>query len=647
MSAGVDSGTSGRETHEFQAEVGQVLSLVINSLYSHREIFLRELISNASDALDRLRYAELTDHDLADEDVPREVRIAPDPEAGTLTVEDFGIGMTREEVMENLGTVAHSGTRAFMAAMKEGKAETDEVDLIGQFGVGFYSAYLVAERVDVITRAAGPDATAWRWSSDAKDRYTLEPAERETHGTAVVLHLRPEEKEFLEPWRLRGLIQRYSDYISHPIRLLKREEKEGDEAPEETWEKVNTASALWRRPKSEIDEDDYAAFYQHLAHDVEGPLTHTHFTVEGTRLFTGLLFVPKRPPFDLFSPEPRHGVRLYVKRVFIMDDCREILPRWLRFVRGVVDSDDLPLNVSRETLQDSAVVRFIRKHVTRKALEMIEGLAEQGGEEWETFWDNYGVVLKEGFHLAPEHVDRLAKLLRFRSSHAEGWTSLADYVERMPEGQESIYYATGTSIEAAEASPHLEALRAKGYEVLYLTDPIDEWVLMALPTFEDKPLVSAMKADLDLEPEDEEAKEEREARTEALGGLMKRFEEVLGDEIAEVRASSRLTDSPTCLVVPEGGLHAHVERLLRATDQGMGAPQQKRILELNPNHPFVERLRSLHDEGADEVDDWIRLLFEQALLAEGSPVEDPAGFADRLKRVMARAMGVPEAPAGG
>ncbi len=647
---------TGVETHEFKAEVNRVLSLVINSLYSHPEVFLRELVSNASDALDRLRYRAVTDHGLLKDSPPARVRLIPDEASGTLTIEDTGVGMTHDDLLENLGTVARSGTQRFISALEQ-KAEQakdgGDVNLIGQFGVGFYSGFLVADRVDVITRAAGSDEAAWRWSSDGQESFSLEPAERAFHGTSVTLHLGDDHKEFLQPWQLKRLVERYSDYIDHPIELRVEplpapEDADADADADEDapaaepvveWEQINKANALWQRPKTELSDEDYDAFYQHLTRDFEAPATRTHFKVEGTRLFTGLLFVPGRPPFDLFSPQAAHGVRLYVKRVFIMDDCEELLPRWLRFVRGVVDSDDLPLNVSREILQDSAVVRFIQKQVTKKCLDMLDRLAKDDAEAYAKVWEAYGVVLKEGVHLAFEHRERLARLLRFRSSAEAGWVSLDTYVDRMPEEQEAIYIVLGTSLAAAAASPHLEALRKRGYEILYLTDPIDEWVVSGLREHRDKKLVSAMKADLDLGGEEGG---DDEAPSDGLASLITRFEGELADQVGSVRTSNRLTTSAACLVVPEGGLHAHVERLLRASEHAPDVPGTRRILELNPAHPVVERLAELNtaDGESDDVARWIHLVHDQALLAEGSPIRDPAGFATRLSQLMGAALGV-------
>ena len=636
------------ETHTFQAEVSQVLSLVINSLYSHREIFLRELVSNASDALDRLKYRTLTEHELAEVAGPAEIRLLPDEGAGTLTVEDTGVGMTREELATNLGTVAHSGTQAFLRALAEG---ADSPGLIGQFGVGFYSAFLVADRVEVVSRAAGAEGPAWRWASEAKETFTLEEAERSEPGTSVILHMREDQRDLLSEWRLRDLVTRYSDYVSHPIKLRvaehadhdhdhDHEEVDGAASAEPTFsmQQVNKARALWQRPKTEVSDDEYKEFYRHLTHDWEEPLAWSHFTVEGRQLFTGLLFVPRRPPFDLFQPEQRDGIRLHVKRVFIMDDAKELLPRWLRFLRGLVDSDDLPLNVSRELLQDSAVVRAIQKQLVRKTLDLLEEMATERPDDYRAFWEAFGTVLKEGLHLAAGgERERLAKLVRFRTSHdREGWASLAEVVERMKEGQKELYYVLGSAVDALAESPYVEALESRGYEVIYMTDAIDEWAVVGLGEVEGHKLASAMKADLALDEEDlsEEAKEERQARSGALEDLVKRFGAILSDHVSEVRLSSRLTSSPACLVVPEGGLHAHVERILRASDRSIELP--KRILEIHPTHPVIEAIRRLHahDPESIRVREWIQVLHDQALVTEGSPLVHPARFAERLTRLL-------------
>ena len=664
--------SEGAQTHRFEAEVSQVLRLVIHSLYSNPEIFLRELVSNASDALDKLRYRALTDHALAS-DAPKVIRIACDEALGTITIEDFGVGMTADELKKNLGTVAHSGSRAFLEAIGKAKQGGDDAlnlpNLVGQFGVGFYSAYLVADRVDVVTRAAGANE-AWRWSSTGENEFTIEAAERAIHGTAVTLHVREDKRaQFVSTWKLRELVERYSDYIAYPIELYverwdaadKDASGDEDDAPETpkaptkryAWDRVNRAVALWQRTPSEVKPEEYTQFYQHLTHDFEPPLAHAHFKVEGTRLFNGLLFVASRPPFDLYSFEQRHGVRLYVKRVFIMDEVKELLPPFLRFVRGVVDSDDLPLNVSREILQDSADVRFIQKQVAKKALEMLERLANEKPDDYAKLWKQYGAVIKEGLHSSPEHKERLAKLVRFKSTQsAAGFVSLAEYKARMPgakpegaEGadaaeasdatQKAIYYVIAESEQAAARSPHLEALLARNYEVLLLTDPIDEWAIRGLDTYEGLQFVSAMKAELGLapvkQPAENQANQDQRARAAAL---LIRFREVLGDRVSEVRESTRLTTSPACLVVPEGGMHAHMERLLKATQASYEG--QKRILEVNTLHPLVQSLAAVFEKKPthDEIGGWIEVLYTQALLSEGSHVEDPSRFATQVTRLL-------------
>lgn len=619
-------------THRFEAEVSQVLSLVINSLYSNKEVFLRELVSNAADALDKLRFRAISEPELLPDGYEAKVRLLPDPEAGTLTIWDNGVGMTDAELAENLGTVARSGSKAFLEQLKE--AQRKDLSLIGQFGVGFYSAYLVADRVEVITKAAGGEQ-AFRWSSEGKDTFSIEPAERDEVGTSVVLHLRDEHRDVLQEHRLRELVRRYSDFISYPIEL--RTEREEDGEKKVSFERVNEASALWQRSPSEISDEQYNELYHHLSHDWQPPLTHTHFSVEGTQMFTGLLFVPKHPPFDLFSPDVSHGVRLYVKRVFIMEDCDELLPRWLRFVRGVVDSEDLPLNVSRELLQDSRVVRTIRKQVVRRVLDALDKLAKDRPDDYVTFWRSFGAVLKEGLHFDPDQKDRLAKLLRYTTSRSDGaLVSLSEYVERMPEGQKAIYYALGPTEQVVANSPHLEGLKKRGYEVLFMTDSIDQWAVHGLNEYDGKKLVNAMDADLDLDEKDkgEEEKKEESEQAEAVKPLVEHIQKSLEDRVSEVRVSSRLTESPVCLVIPPGGVPSHVERLLRAMHQDM--PESKRILEINPSHPVVRNLHKLYlkDSGSPKLQEWIELLYDQALLTEGSPVKDPSRFAARMTSLL-------------
>ncbi|MEY2934352.1 MAG: hypothetical protein RL033_5101 [Pseudomonadota bacterium] len=629
----------------FKAEVSQLLQLVVNSLYSNPEVFVRELISNASDALDKLRFQALSRAELMPADTTLMVRIAPDPQHHTLTFWDNGIGMTAQELEDNLGTLARSGTRQFVEAMEAAQRDkaSERPQLIGQFGVGFYSAFLVAERVEVISRAAGSEE-AFRWTSDARESFSIEPAQRDVQGTSVILHLKADRNEYLESHRLRQLIERYSDYIPHPIELL--EHGKGKKAEDEPqYERVNQASALWRRPAKELSKEQYQGFYKHLTHDWEEPLAYRHFQVEGTQMFYALLFVPKRPPFDLFDAESKHGMRLHVRRVFVVDNCSDLVPRYLRFVRGVVDSEDLPLNVSREMLQDSSAVRVIKKQITNHTLSLLEELRNDDRATFDSFWASYGTVLKEGLHFAEAERARIAKLVQYESSAKEGWSSLEDYVSRMKAEQKAIYYAAGTSRALIERSPHLEGLRKRGYEVLYMTDPIDPFAVQSLSEFDGKPLLNAMTEDLqmeegsdaDAEADAAKAGEPAPAKRESLLAHMKT---VLGDKISEVRASRRLTDSPACLVIAEGGMAPHIEQMLRA--RRMDVPASKRILEINTGHPVVANLERAFNAApeSDDVRSWIRTLYDQSLIAEGSPLEDPADFARRLTALVERATAV-------
>lgn len=624
------------EHHSFQAEVSQVLDLVIHSLYSHREVFLRELISNASDAIDKLRFRSVTEGGLRGEEDLR-IRLIPDEAAGTLTIEDNGVGMTHDELVENLGTIARSGSKKFLEALRA-KGDKPDLMLIGQFGVGFYAAWLVADRVEVVSRAAGHE-DAWRWTSNAKDGFDLAPATRDARGTSVILHLKEDQKDFLQTWQLRDLVQKYSDFVGHPIEMPaeKEEPKEGEEpSTETTFESVNQARALWQRPRSEITDEQYKDFYKHLTNDWEEPLAWAHFKVEGSQEFTGLLYLPKRPPFEMDTPgEGRRGVKLFVKRVFIMDNCDALVPLWLRFVRGLIDSDDLPLNVSRETLQDSAVVRAIKKQVAKKTLDRLDELAKDSPDDYATFWATFGKVVKEGLHLDYEYRERLGNLVRFESSHGDGITSLAQYVERMKEGQEAIYYSIGESRQAASKSPHLEALRERGYEVLYLFDPIDTLAADGLKDFQGKKLVNVANADLKLDASPE-AKATEEAATQAIKGLIDRVKTVLGGRVREVRSSARLKDSPACLVVPPGGMNPAMERLLRAN--GRDVPPSSRVMELNPTHPLIAAIEARAAAGDESLDEWIELLYDQALLTEGSTPDDPHRFAQRMTDLMQRAL---------
>jgi molecular chaperone HtpG len=653
MSAVTDPAVT-TQSFPFQAEVSQILDLVIHSLYSHKEVFLRELISNASDALDKLRFRALTEPSLLAGDLPLEIRLVPDAKAGTLTLEDSGVGMGRDELIANLGTIAHSGTRELLEQMK--RAGKTDASFIGQFGVGFYSAYLVADRVVVESRAAGA-TEAFRWSSDAKSGFLVEPIERAATGTSVVLHLKEDQREFLEAWKLEELVRRYSDFVAYPILVqTERTVGTGDDAKTETtFETANRASALWQRPRAEITDEQHAEFFKHLTHEGDEPLARAHFTVEGTQVFTALLYIPKHPPM-FESHEEKRGVRLFVKRVFIMDDARELLPPWMRFLRGVVDSDDLPLNVSRETLQDSQIVRTIKRQVTKKVLDLLEELAKEKPADFATFWRSWGVSLKEAVATDWEHKERVAKLLRYPSSKSaapvgeavegaekpadgaedtkkdDSLVSLETYVARMPEGQPGIYYVLGESEKTLASSPHIEALAKRGYEVLFLTDPVDELVADALRTFEGKPLVSAMRADLKLG--DGEQEKTREAQSKELEPFLARVKAVLADQVAEVRVSARLTDSPCCLVVGEGQHHAYLEQVLRR--HGREAMPAKRTLEINAEHPLVASLKAEfeRDAASPRLVEWIELLHDQALLTEGSKIADPNRFARRLTELL-------------
>ena len=626
--------------HVFQAEVGRVLSLVINSLYSNKEIFLRELISNASDALDKLRFRAITEPKLLEGEPELVIRLRPDKERGVLVVEDTGIGMTEAELIENLGTVARSGSQAFLAKLEE--TAKKDVSIIGQFGVGFYSAYLVADRVEVVSRAAGSDK-AFRWSSDGKDRFTVASDERRERGTAIELHVKEDQKSLLDAWNLRDLVRRYSDYIGYPIELETTEtEGEGDAKKTEVKrERINKGAALWQRSKSEITDEQYEELYRHLTHDFEAPLARAHFRAEGNVEFVGLLWLPKRAPFDLDDPRRQRGVRLFVKRVLVMEDCDAVLPQWLRFARGLVDSDDLPLNVSRELLQESSTLRTIKKSVTRKVVDLLDEVAKDKPEDYKTFWATFGRILKEGLVVDAEWKDRLAKLTRWGSTSSadkDDLVSLEQYVGRMKEGQEAIYYVTGESHDALLGSPYLEALKARGYEVLVMTDAVDTWAAEAIAEIDGKKLVNAMRADVKLPSSEEETKKNEEASKD-FGALLSVAKKSLEGKVADVRTSSRLVDSPACLVLGQGAMPAHLEKVIRQS--GKEVPRGKRDLELNPTHPAVKRLAAIAAENPSDprLDDFIVVLYEQSLVAEGSPLEDPNGFAKRLTSLLTQAVG--------
>ena len=627
--------TTARETHGFQAEVKQLLQLMIHSLYSNKEIFLRELVSNASDAADKLRFEALTDKALYENDPELKIRIAYDPDARTVTVSDNGIGMSRQEVIDNIGTIAKSGTREFFQKLTGDQAK--DAHLIGQFGVGFYSSFIIADRVTLITRRAGVTAEhGVRWESDGSGEYTLEMVDRPQRGTEVILHLREGENDFLNGWRLRSIVRKYSDHITLPI-VMKKEEWDKDKnenRPTDEDETINQASALWARPKSDIAEEQYHEFYKHVAHDFEAPLAYTHAKVEGTKEYTQLLYVPSRAPFDLWDREHRRGVKLYVRRVFIMDDAEHLMPQYLRFVKGVIDSNDLPLNVSREILQESRDVDIIRAGAVKRVLSMLEDLAENQKDKYATFWTEFGKVMKEGAGEDPSNKERLGKLYRFASTHNVGdeqTVALADYVGRMKEGQDKIYYVTADTYTAARNSPHLEIFRKKGIEVLLLADRVDEWMIAHLNEFEGKALQSVAKGGLDLGQLADEA--EKKAQEEAAGeakDLIERIKTALGEKVKDVRVTHRLIDSPVCLVADEHDLGIHLERMLKAA--GQSVPGSKPILEVNPQHALVARLKSESDDA--RFGEWTQLLFDQALLAEGGTLEDPAGFVKRLNQLM-------------
>lgn len=635
--AGTSEGSeaiSGKATLGFQAEVRQLLHLMIHSLYSHPEIFLRELISNGSDAADKLRYESLEKPELYESDPNLAVRVAFDKDARTITISDNGIGMSRDEVIANIGTIAKSGTREFFASLSGDAAK--DARLIGQFGVGFYSSFIVADRVTLTTRRAGlPTSEGVRWESNGEGDYTIEQVDRPQRGTEIVLHLREGQDELLSRWRLSSIIRKYSDHVPLPILMKKEEwddEKKGWKDTDED-ETVNQASALWARPKQDITPEQYEEFYRHVAHDSEPPLAHVHAKVEGRSEYTQLLYIPSHAPFDLWDRDHRHGLKLYVRRVFIMDDAEQLLPAYLRFVRGVVDSNDLPLNVSREILQESRDIEAIRNGCVKRVLSLLDDLAENQKEKYATFWNEFGKVIKEGFVEDSANKEKLAKLLRVATTTSGGeaqTVSLADYVARMKEGQTTIYFVTADSYAAAANSPHLEIFRKKGIEVLLLCDRIDEWVTSALTEFDGKPMTSVTKGALDLGAlADAEEKEQAAKEADELKPLTERIAKALGSKVKEVRITHRLTESPACLVVGEGELSGNLERLLKMA--GQKAPDVVPILEINPQHPFVQRLQDASD---DRLPDWASLLFEQALLAEGGQLEDPAGFVRRVNAMM-------------
>jgi len=618
-----------KQTLSFQAEVKQILHLVTHSLYSNKEIFLRELVSNASDACDKLRF-EALDQAALFEDAPNlEIRVWYDEAAKTITIRDNGIGMSAEEAVAHLGTIAKSGTREFMAALEGDKKK--DANLIGQFGVGFYSGFIVADRMTVETRRAGAaPEDGVRWSSEGTGDFEVETITRPARGTDVILHLRDGEEEFLSAWKLKSIISKYSDHISLPVLMPKQqwdEEKKAQVTTDE-WEPVNKAAALWTRPKSEITDAQYQEFYKQISYDQDAPLAYTHNRVEGRSEYTQLLFVPAKAPFDLWNRDKRGGVKLYVKRVFIMDDAESLLPTYLRFVKGVIDSADLPLNVSRELLQESRDVKAIREGSTKKVLGMLEDVAENQADKYAEFWAQFGAVLKEGVGEDHQNQERLSKLLRFASTTADSGVSFADYVGRMKEGQDAVYYITADTLAAAKNSPQLEIFRKKGIEVLLFTDRVDEWMLSHLYEFDGHPLTSVAKGGVDLgKLQDEAEKKAAEETAEAFKPVLERLQTALKDRAKEVRTTTRLVDSPACIVADEGDMSNHLARLLKQA--GQSAPKSLPILEVNPEHALVKRL-----ESDERFDDLALILFDQALLAEGGQLEDPAAYVQRVNRLL-------------
>jgi molecular chaperone HtpG len=622
-----------KETLEFQAEVSQVLNLVIRSLYSNKEIFLRELISNASDAAEKLRFEALADDALYEEDPNIRIRISVDKERRTVTISDNGIGMSRQEVADIIGTIASSGTRKFLESMTGEQSQDSQ--LIGQFGVGFYSAFIVADKVTLVTRRAGLGAEhGVRWESAGEGNYSIETVEKPSRGTDITLHLREDESEFLESFRVRSVVGKFSDHIAIPIEMLEEALGEEEEKKEPEWEQVNKGTALWMRNKADISDEEYNEFYKHIGHDFEDPLAHVHNRVEGTNEYTSLLFIPGRAPFDLWDRDQKHGVKLFVRRVFIMDEADKLMPHYLRFVKGVVDSDDLPLNVSREILQHNKKIDTIRNASVKRILDLLEKMAKNDAETYQKFWDEFGKVLKEGPGEDFANREKIAGLLRFSTTKSEGESqtvSLDDYIERMQEKQEKIYYITADTYAAAIHSPHLEVFKGKDVEVLLLTDRVDEWLVSHLTEYKGKHIQSVAKGELDLgDLEDKESKEEQEKIAEENEGLVERLKTALDGMVQEVRISSRLTESPACLVVGDYDMSANLQRLMKQL--GQEAPATKPILEVNPKHPLVERMDKEADE--DVFADLGKILLDQATLAEGGQLEDPAAFVHRLNKLM-------------
>ena len=635
MSAEAQAPDTQKQTLGFQTEVKQLLNLMIHSLYSNKEIFLRELISNASDAADKLRFEALTDKTLFEDDPELKISVEFDDKARTVTIRDNGIGMTRQEVIDNIGTIAKSGTKQFFESLTGDQAK--DAHLIGQFGVGFYSAFIVADKVTVTTRRAGVEPVhGVLWESAGEGEYTLENVEKQDRGTEVVLHLRKDEDDFLSGYRLRNIIHKYSDHITLPIMMKKEahgEEEKGEKAGEE-WERVNQASALWTRPKSEIKDEEYNEFYKHVGHDFEDPLAWSHNRVEGTNEYVSLLYIPSRAPFDLWDRNSRHGVKLYVKRIFIMDDAEQLMPSYLRFIRGIVDSSDLPLNISREILQQNKHIDTIRSGSVKKVLGLLEDMAKNDAEKYTKFWNEFGKAIKEGPGEDFANKERIAGLIRFASTHNDSdaqTVSLDDYISRMKDGQEAIYYITADSFAAAKNSPHLEVFRKKGIEVLLMYDRVDEWLMSSLFEYKEKKFESVTKGELDLgKLEDESEKKQHQETEKDFKDVMEKIKKTLGEQVKEVRLTHRLTNSPACLVKEEHDMSANLERILKQA--GQNVPSSKPIFELNPEHPLVAKLKE--EANSERFDDLTLVLFDQATLAEGGQLEDPGTFVKRLNELL-------------
>ena len=615
----------------FQAEVKQLLHLMIHSLYSNKEIVIRELISNASDAADKLRFEALKDANLYEKDSELKIRLSLDKKKRTLTISDNGIGMSRDEVISNIGTIARSGTKEFLNNLTGDQAK--DANLIGQFGVGFYSSFIIADKVTVITRRAGT-SEGIQWESQGEGEYTISEVEKDARGTDIILHLKKDEDEFLSDWTLKSIIKKYSDHITLPIVMKKSEWKDGEEVPTDEDETVNAASALWARNKNEIKEEEYNEFYKNLSYDQEPPLTYSHNRIEGKQEYISLLYIPTKAPFDLFDRERHHGVKLYVKRIFIMEASEKLMPNYLRFIKGVIDSADLPLNVSREILQDSKEVEAIRAGSTKKVLDLLEDMSEKKPDDYKKFWKEFGVVMKEGHSEDFQNREKLSKLFRFNSTHEETdaqVVSLKDYVARMKDGQEAIYYITADSYEAARHSPHLEIFKKKGIEVLLLSDRVDEWLLSTFNEFEGKKLQSIAKGDLDLgKLEDEKEKEEKKKIEKDAKSLVEKIQKALGDKVKEVKVTHRLTDSPACLVAGEHDLSGNLERLLKAA--GQKTPDTKPILEINPTHKLIQKLENTSDSA--RFNDFAEVIFDQALISEGGQLKDPVAFVKKINQFL-------------